>query len=455
MSEKKQEEKRIKEATVLFADIIGCSVVSDNYTIKDYNKFLNNFHESAIQCKKMFVSRSQGWSSEKMEFSVRGDETCLILHSVDKKNDIETTILFAIFLNFFWLVNKENQERIKADKLPRELGIGINQGFVWYDDHLLDEGINKEYEKKKTSEGYTINLAKRIEGASRNGRESKVFVSEEIKCIAEKLPLTFKFLKMLNNEKESFFISFDEGKRYDDLKGISNPPYIYEIINFGEIINFSPLIIQKIRDLLIPSNSKFPIDKYIEIAETNPHNFWLRKIKPFLKLIISKEEVRLLPKKKTAEGYFNEGVKALYFRKYEEAISLLKEATNIKSDFYEAWIRLGNAYFKMKKYDEAIKYYKKASEINAQQPDSWHNLGLSYHLKEDKDNALHYYQMAIKNMPGNYDSWYNIAQIYAELNEKEKCVDALLNALILNPTLRDNAKKNPMLKRYLKDLKSK
>jgi len=254
--------KNGKKATILFADIVGCSIISDNYAIEKYDEFLTQFHKKAIDAKRLFFPKFKGWTSNKIEFSVKGDETCLILHSGNKENDVNHAIFFAIFLKLSWLVSEENQKRVEIGKLPIELGIGINQGFVWYDYHLVDEGKKEDYKKNKTSEGYAINIAKRIESASRNGRNTKIFVSAEIRMIAKKL-------------FESK-IDFDEGEKYGELKGILNPPYLYEIVHFNPTF----FVLPKIQNLPpLPPPAK---NDYIEMAKANTHEWWSNLTEFFL-----------------------------------------------------------------------------------------------------------------------------------------------------------------------------
>ncbi len=61
-------------------------------------------------------------------------------------------------------MTKYNQERIEQGLLPADLAIGIHFGQV--------------YVKNMKAEGYTINLAKRIESASREGKFTHILLSE-------------------------------------------------------------------------------------------------------------------------------------------------------------------------------------------------------------------------------------------------------------------------------------
>lgn len=245
-----------KQATILFADIAGCAEVSNNHGLEDYAQFLKGFHEAAILARKSVLSSYK--EPEEMEFSVRGDEVCLILHSKDDgnsiKEDVQRAILYAIILKLNWLLSKYNQTRVNNSLTPRDLGIGIHHGPVYFDiypDNIF--GGNNI----KSSEGYSINFTKRIEGCSRKGRFSKIFVSKEIEFLA-------------NRE----LIKFRDGEQFD-LKGITTQPYIYEIENVEHIETFLSGI-----EIKEPSQG-FPFtarEKYIKTSHIHANNLWLKDL---------------------------------------------------------------------------------------------------------------------------------------------------------------------------------
>jgi len=71
-------------AVILFADIIGCSEVSNNNPIDKYAYILNQFHECA---KSVYESLNlHRYSEEVVEVEAKGDEICLILHIYDENS---------------------------------------------------------------------------------------------------------------------------------------------------------------------------------------------------------------------------------------------------------------------------------------------------------------------------------------------------------------------------------
>ncbi|MBI3815112.1 MAG: hypothetical protein HY279_11715 [Nitrospinae bacterium] len=209
-----QNKDNLYVATILFADLAGCSEISNNVKVSEYNKIIREFHEISYELKGAILS---DYSSEQIEFKASGDEVCIILHSgksfsndneptEESERDVGNAIRFAVGIKLKWLLSEYNIERIKNRLNPRNLGIGIHSGIVVYDENPLRTA--------KSSEGYAINLAKRIEGASRSGKEWQIFLSAPVKIVLENISKGFTFM-----DKECL----------NEFKGISTPPVIYEL----------------------------------------------------------------------------------------------------------------------------------------------------------------------------------------------------------------------------------
>ncbi len=210
-------DKNIYLATILFADMVGCSEISNNSGVTEYNKILSQFHIIANEVKDKILN---DYSRDKIEFKVCGDETCIILHSgkpysqddrnlpsiEDSSEDIKNIIRFALALKLKWLISDYNKERMRNFLTPRNLGIGIHLGQVVYEE--------RKWSENKASEGYAINLAKRIEGASRKGEYWSIFLSEPVKQVLKSLNTSF---------------DFDSVDLPEQFKGITTPPKIYEL----------------------------------------------------------------------------------------------------------------------------------------------------------------------------------------------------------------------------------
>ena len=157
-----------RAAIILFVDVVGCSEISNHLDLKDYNHFISIFQrffkDVCESYKKEVYEEHDFFQSEP-----RGDEGCLQIFVSKNKNeslagDIDVAITIALDLKRRWLMTEYNQKRIEQGLLPADLAIGIHFGQV--------------YVKNNKAEGYTINLAKRIESASREGKFTHILLSE-------------------------------------------------------------------------------------------------------------------------------------------------------------------------------------------------------------------------------------------------------------------------------------
>ncbi len=164
-----------RDIVVLFADIMGCSEISNHKTVELYNEFLKEFHEIF---QKVATDHKALYKEHEVPFisaTTRGDEGCLMLFvpgQPDLATDVDTAVNVGLDLKRRWLLSKDNKERIYEGQLPTDLGIGIHLGKAF---------INRSREDGKVRyqpEGYAINLAKRMESHSRDGRFTHVYVSE-------------------------------------------------------------------------------------------------------------------------------------------------------------------------------------------------------------------------------------------------------------------------------------
>lgn len=185
-------ERRI---VVLFADIIGASEVSNHKGLSDYNKFLQEFHRVFLSVTDEHM---QAWYPEQehryFTASVRGDEGCLMVFVPKRANladDVDTAVNTALDLKRQWLLSDFNRERIRGPELlPADVAVGIHVGKAYINEDKDDSG-----KVVFRPEGYAINLTKRIEGASRDGHFTHIYVSEaargELYLFADEATYTF------------------------------------------------------------------------------------------------------------------------------------------------------------------------------------------------------------------------------------------------------------------------
>ncbi len=216
----KSEKPIQKKATILFADLIGSSDVASLTKSKDYSEYLDAFKTTFMTCiNKVFNSQSYNKcdkskpNQELIHYEIKGDEGFLVISGKNVETDISNIFKFALLLKITWLLqNDQSIKRLKENKKPFEIAIGINTGFVNIVDNKLDA-------RKCVPEGYAINLTKRIESESRKANVSGIFISE----------YTYATYSSIAGEDVLRF----EQIGTTTLKGISGSIKLYELIFFN------------------------------------------------------------------------------------------------------------------------------------------------------------------------------------------------------------------------------
>ena len=191
-------------AVILFADIVGCSEISNEHSVEDYAKILYQFYLTAHSAYRS--TPSLGLLGNDAIFRYAGDEVCLFLlldkdtkslmsKECDKR--IFAALGFSLALKFYWHISEYNLLRIEDHLLPRDVGIGIHVGPIALQNDppkLLGNDC------KLSIEGFAINLAKRIEAASHESRGTRIFLSDENNEIIQHTEVCKNYLKIFGLE---------------------------------------------------------------------------------------------------------------------------------------------------------------------------------------------------------------------------------------------------------------
>lgn len=251
-----------RDTVVMFADIMGASEVSNHKTPKDYAAFVEEFQKLFRSVCAEFVEVWHKDHKNSIQYGARGDEGLLMMYRAEAPYelgiDIDTAIQIALELKRRWLGSKENSKRVlEAGLLPVDLGIGIHVGRTY-----LQTGRGYEGNPGGARlEGYTINLAKRVESHSRSGTFSHIVLSEAAHGL----------LNYLADERTVLF----DSPHAVSLKGISRDIRIHEIKH-----HFLPSDWQK--GFAIKKRARVVLDVKLanpelvnEAIKLNPSNLWL------------------------------------------------------------------------------------------------------------------------------------------------------------------------------------
>ena len=80
----------------------------------------------------------------------------------------------------------------------------------------------------------------------------------------------------------------------------------------------------------------------------------------------------------------------------QEALSSFKQSTKINADFYPAWLGQGLALNTLQRYGDALAALDTAQELNAQDPFLWMNRGIALESLQESEAALKAYQTAVE-----------------------------------------------------------
>lgn len=210
---------RKTRATILFCDLVQSSDLASFYTLANFNKLLIEFQQTGLETART-VLKKMNYKDSTFELSTGGDEIRLFLYSGSTEEDLRCAILFSLVFKLTWQCGPTNKARHREGKLPINLGIGIHQGDVIYGAHPSGRG-------RKNIEGYAINVAKRVEGCTREGRYFKIMVTHPIYEAAKSA------MRMA---------SFTEASAGSRLKGIADILSIYELRSYytQEVFQFFP-----------------------------------------------------------------------------------------------------------------------------------------------------------------------------------------------------------------------
>lgn len=233
-----------KQALVFFVDLVGSSAVSSERPILSYwEDYVRPFYVAiertfAQYCRHpatRFKFLGMRDDPDVMQLSYRGDELVGFILFPPKEDLFSEQIQVAVgevvrslyTLKLFWLASSYNLSRIKEGQRPRDISAGIHIGPI----NLLRGRHNDP--KERYHVGYAINLAKRVEGASRLGDASHIFATGEIYSVADaarrrNAELMTQGKALLEIRNAIMFRGLEAGKP-EQFKGIDPCPDVCEL----------------------------------------------------------------------------------------------------------------------------------------------------------------------------------------------------------------------------------
>ena len=187
------------EATILFSDIRNFTGISESNEPEVVFKTLNEFFGGVEPIIRMNHGRVDKYI---------GDAVMAVFHQTLPEHHALSAIKAAVRMKSF--VSLMNKDRKEKGLFPIEIGIGISTG------HVLLGDVGSHRRKDLTVIGDEVNLASRLETASKQGHYTKIIFSGQ----------TLKFVED--------YVEVDK-MPFEEIRGKKNAVQIYELINMKNI----------------------------------------------------------------------------------------------------------------------------------------------------------------------------------------------------------------------------
>jgi len=133
------------------------------------------------------------------------------------------------------------------------------------------------------------------------------------------------------------------------------------------------------------------------------------------------------------EAYNNRGHVFLLQKDYDRAIEEFNRALEIAPDYASAYYNRAVVYHEKRDYDSAIRDYTKAIELCPDDALQYISRGMVFYAKDMPRKAMEDYRKAVTMKPSLWQGWWKIAHLAAEMRDRENCLEALSEAMRLNP----------------------
>jgi len=135
----------------------------------------------------------------------------------------------------------------------------------------------------------------------------------------------------------------------------------------------------------------------------------------------------------TASDYV-EQAKALYVEGCaEDALAFYQKALQLEAENARAWLGKGATLAKLQRFDEAIAAYDQVTQWKPDLAEAWFGRGSVLAKLHRLDEAIAAYDRALQIKPDFFLAWFGKARCYALQDNQAACLDALQQAVCLNP----------------------
>lgn len=117
------------------------------------------------------------------------------------------------------------------------------------------------------------------------------------------------------------------------------------------------------------------------------------------------------------------------------AIWLLRDVLTEKTDYRDAWILLGYAYYNLQQFSLAEDAFYKAYELDTEKPETQYFLGLTYYALDNPNESERFFEYAVINgFEPRAQVYQKLSEVYLLNQNYKKAVSMYENYLALTPT---------------------
>jgi tetratricopeptide (TPR) repeat protein len=129
-----------------------------------------------------------------------------------------------------------------------------------------------------------------------------------------------------------------------------------------------------------------------------------------------------------AKKAYQRGIDALERRNQAEGIAEIKKATELFSQYYLAYERLGQEYIKLRNYTEAYNSANKAIEINSKGFENWYTAGYAAYYLKNYQEAIKILNKALTLKPDSVNTLFVQGLSLRQIGRYEDAEKSLLKA---------------------------
>ena len=138
-----------------------------------------------------------------------------------------------------------------------------------------------------------------------------------------------------------------------------------------------------------------------------------------------------------AEAHMNLGNALQALNRASESVERYEHALRLKPDFADAHMNLGAALQMLGRSEDAVRHYERALELKEGFTEAHRNLGVALHALGRIDEAMVHYKRALVLNPNFAEAHMNLGAALHDLGYVSESIERYESALALNPALAD------------------